>query len=107
MSLTLSGPIAEYFAADIVDGNALAQCFTEDAIVTDESQSHQGRDAIRDWKTAASAEYNYVSEPILVDEVGDRTVVTCHVSGDFPGSPVDLRYEFEIAGDKIASLTIS
>jgi hypothetical protein len=33
--------------------------------------------------------------------------VTSHLVGDFPGSPVDLRYFFVLDGDKIASLEIS
>jgi hypothetical protein len=35
-----------------------------------------------------------------------RTIVTARVSGDFPSSPVDLAYVFEIAGDEIVSLEI-
>jgi hypothetical protein len=33
--------------------------------------------------------------------------VTSHVVGDFPGSPVNLRYFFVLEGDKIASLEIA
>jgi len=29
------------------------------------------------------------------------------VTGDFPGSPVDLRYRFTVEGDKIARLEIA
>ena len=34
------------------------------------------------------------------------TVVTCRLTGNFPGSPVDLRFFFELEGDKIASLEV-
>ena len=34
------------------------------------------------------------------------TVVVGKVSGDFPGSPVDLEHAFKLNGDKIASLEI-
>jgi hypothetical protein len=34
-------------------------------------------------------------------------VVTAHVAGDFPGSPIDLRYAFVLAGDRIARLEIT
>ena len=37
MSIELSTPIAAYFAADKQDSAAVAQCFTENAVVTDES----------------------------------------------------------------------
>jgi hypothetical protein len=36
-----------------------------------------------------------------------RTVVTSHVAGDFPGSPVDLRYFFRLENDKIVELEIT
>ena len=34
-------------------------------------------------------------------------VVTSHLVGNFPGSPVDLRFFFKLEGDKIASLEIT
>lgn len=33
-------------------------------------------------------------------------IVTAHLTGNFPGSPVDLRYAFTLSGDKIARLEI-
>jgi hypothetical protein len=33
-------------------------------------------------------------------------VVTSRLIGNFPGSPVDLRFFFELEGDKIASLEV-
>jgi hypothetical protein len=36
MSLQLPKPIAAYFAADKGDGDAVAACFTDDAVVIDE-----------------------------------------------------------------------
>lgn len=106
MSIILPEPIAVYFAADRADGEAVAQCFTEDAVVKDEGQTHIGRSAIAAWKTDAATRYTYTCEPIALDEIDGRTVVTCHLVGDFPGSPVDLRFFFRFQGDKIASLEI-
>ena len=37
----------------------------------------------------------------------DQTTVTGRVTGDFPGSPVDLQYRFILEGDKIARLEIA
>lgn len=107
MPITLPGPVAAYFAADLNDGDAVALCFTENAVVTDERQIHIGRDAIRRWKTEASAKFSYTTDPFQVSEEGGQTVVTAHVSGDFPGSPVDLRYGFVVEGEKIARLEIT
>ncbi|HZX70353.1 MAG TPA: nuclear transport factor 2 family protein [Rhodanobacter sp.] len=106
MSLDLPTPIAAYFAADKGDGDAVAGCFAEQAVVKDEGHTYNGRAAIRQWKADASAKYNYTSEPVDVEHKDGKTVVTRHLVGDFPGSPVNLRYFFVIEGDKIASLEI-
>ena len=53
-----------------------------------------------------SAKYEYTCEPLACEEKDGQTVITCHLVGDFPGSPVDLRFFFELAGEKIESLEI-
>jgi len=105
-SLNLPKPIAAYFAADKSDGQAVSQCFTENAVVKDEGHTHTGRAAIKRWKTEASAKYQYTSEPIACEQKDGKTVVTSHLVGNFPGSPIDLRYFFQLEADKIALLEI-
>ena len=105
-SLPLPKPIAAYFNADSGDGEAVSRCFTENAIVKDEGHTHKGRAAIKEWKTDASAKYQYTSEPFACEEKDGKIVVTSHLVGNFPGSPVDLRFFFKLKGDKIASLEI-
>lgn len=106
MPLSLPEPIAGYFAADAADGTAVARCFTADGVVVDEKQTHRGREAIARWKTEASAKYDYDSVPVAIEDQDDRIIVTAHLTGNFPGSPVDLRYAFKLAGNEIASLEI-
>jgi hypothetical protein len=106
-SPSLPKPVAAYFTADRGgDGEAVAQCFTENAIVKDEGHTHKGRAEITKWKTDASAKYQYTSAPIACEEKDGMTVVTSRLVGNFPGSPVDLRFFFKLEGDKIASLEI-
>lgn len=107
-----SGPdlppvIQGYFAADR-DGDidALANCFAADAIVRDEGRDHVGIDAILAWKAGASRAYRYTSTPFAIADKDGRTIVTSRLEGDFPGSPIDLRYLFRFAGDRIAALEI-
>jgi len=107
MPLSLPKPIADYFAADATDRAAVAKCFAADAVVIDERQTYRGREAIARWKTDASEKYDYVSEPIAIDERADKITVTAHVTGNFPGSPVDLRYAFSLAGNEITRLEIT
>ena len=105
-SLNLPKPIAAYFSADKGDAKAVSECFTENAVVKDEGHTHKGRIAIKAWKTDASAKYQYTCEPLACEEKDGKTVVTSHLVGNFPGSPVDLRFFFQLEGDKIASLEI-
>ena len=107
MKMQLPKPIAKYFAADRGDATAVAECFTENAVVVDENHTYTGRQAIRRWKESATTRYKYTSKPIASEEVDGKTVVTSRLTGDFPGSPVDLRYVFELDGDRIASLEIT
>src|ERR1041384_6946605 len=100
-SLNLPKPIAAYFAADRGNGEAVSQCFTENAVVKDEGHTQKGRTAIKEWKTAASAKYEYTCEPFACEEKVGTTVVASHLVGNFPGSPIALRYFFKLEGDKI------
>ena len=103
----LPKPIATYIAASNAhDADACAACFTDDAVVRDEGREMRGVAAVRDWMKAAIEKYRHMVEVIRSATAGGKTVVTGRVSGDFPGSPVDLRYTFTLAGEKIARLEI-
>ena len=106
MSLNLPEPITAYFAADKLDGEAVARCFTKDAAVQDEGHTYSGLAAIRQWKADASAKYHYTCEPIRSEQENGMTIVTCRLAGTFPGSPIDLRYFFRLERCKISSLEI-
>jgi hypothetical protein len=105
--LSLPEPIAACFDADKPGGTAVVRCFTDQAVVRDEGQIHTGLAAIAAWKTAASARYVHTIEPLRLERSEGRHVVTSRVSGDFPGSPVELRFVFELERRKIASLEIT
>jgi len=106
MTLDLPGPIAAYFAADKEGGEAVARCFTEAAVVKDEGRTYRGQAAIKQWKEDASTRYQYTCEPLVSEQQDGKVVVTSRLTGNFPGSPVDLRFFFTLEGDKIASLEI-
>jgi hypothetical protein len=105
--LNLPEPIAAYFDADKRDAEAVARCFTKRAVVKDEGQTQIGVAAIKAWKSAASAKYTYTTEPLAVDEKDGGYVVTSRLTGNFPGSPVNLRFAFRVERGKIASLEIA
>lgn len=106
MTLALPQSIAAYFAADSVDGGQVSQCFTDDAVVKDEGHAYHGRAAIQQWKADASKKYQYTCEPLACERNNGQVVVTCGLAGNFPGSPVNLRFFFRLEGDKIASLEV-
>src|SRR2546430_2735881 len=106
MTLDLPKPIAAYFTAAKAGAEVVSQCFTENAVVKDEGQTYRGRAAIKQWKADVSAKYQYTSEPIACEQQGGTIVVSSRLTGNFPGSPVTLRFCFGLEGDKIASLDI-
>ena len=105
--LKLPEPIATYFDADKRDGEAVARCFTKHAVVQDEGHTHSGPEAIKAWKTAASAKYSYTGKPFAVEQKDGQYIVTSRLTGNFSGSPVDLRFAFRLERGKIASLEIT
>ena len=106
MSLNLPGPIDAYFAADKLDSEAIARCFTNTAVVKDEGHTYSGLAAIKQWKAESSTKYTYTSEPFALEQKDGMAVVTSRLTGTFPGSPVDLRFFFRLERGKIASLEI-
>ena len=106
-NLTLPEPIAAYFNADGQDGRTVARCFTPDGQVRDEGKTHTGTAAIEAWKAGASRQYAYTVTPFQLEGQDGTCLVTAHVAGNFPGSPVDLRYRFSLQRRKIATLEIA
>jgi hypothetical protein len=105
-SLNLPKPVAAYFDADKGDAEAVAQCFTENAVVTDEGHTYKRQSAIKQWKVGTATKYEYTSVPFACEDKDGKIVVTSRLTGNFPGSPVDLRFFFALEGDKIAALEI-
>jgi len=103
----LPPPVAAYFAADTSDASAVARCFSDSAVVIDERREHRGRPAITRWRAEALAKYHYTSEPLAAVVAGPEVTVTAQVTGDFPGSPVELTYRFTLEGAAIARLEVT
>jgi uncharacterized protein (TIGR02246 family) len=103
----LPKPIAAYIAASNAhDADACAACFADDAVVRDEGREMRGVAAIRGWMDAAIAKYHHTVEVVTTAETDGDTIVRCRLSGNFPGSPVDLRHAFVVVGEKITRLEI-
>lgn len=107
MQIPMPPPVQLYFQSEAFnDTQRLAECFALDAVVKDERRTHEGIEAIRAWKTQSKAATKYQVTPVSAEPDGARVVVTGRVEGEFPGSPVMLRYLFDLQGDRISALEI-
>ena len=105
--MKLPTTIAEYFeAANSHDADRVAACFAENAVVRDEGGEIRGKSAVRGWAEDTRRKYRYRAEVVKAEQEADRIIVTAHLSGDFPGSPIDLRYRFKLASSTIIALEI-
>ena len=105
--LNLPTPIAIYIAAENRgDTEALARCFAEDAVVRDEGQTIEGWAAIKQWETETRKRYQHRIEPLACSQKDDKTIVTNRLTGNFPGSPIELEFVFTLEDNKIAEVEI-
>ena len=98
MPLDLPEPLPRYFAAqNALDADVMTACFAPDAVVHDEGGTYSGNEAIRGWKRDTIAKYGISIDALQASQQGDKTIVIARVTGNFPGSPANLTYEFGIA----------
>lgn len=103
----LPKPVALYVAAENSgDVNLFDQCFAENAVVRDENETHAGLAAIKKWKAETKKKYQHTVDPLRVVEKSGKVVVTNRLTGNFPGSPIELDFVFTLMDDKIVSLEI-
>jgi hypothetical protein len=95
VELELPDNVARYFAAqNDKDADGMTECFAPNAVVRDEGHTYVGRDAIRDWKLDTIAKYGVSVLPFGSTDSMNGLEVVAKVEGNFPGSPVDLTYDF-------------
>jgi hypothetical protein len=100
-------PVATYLAAvNTKNAEIFDLCFADDARVRDEGRDYRGLGAIKAWKRDTETKYRYLIEPLDVKVSGETVKLHALLTGDFPGSPVELDYTFTLANGKITSLEI-
>lgn len=108
MTLELHPAIEAYFrSSNDNDSDGLLRAFAPDAIVVDEQAERHGHEGILHWSQEVHAKYRPLAKPLAVARIGEESVVTASVSGNFPGSPVDLRFTFRLEGERIIRLEIN
>lgn len=85
------------------DSAAYANCFTENAEVFDEGKTHIGKAEIENWIDKANKEYKATMKSLDYNE----NILSAEVAGTFPGSPLVLKYHFELRDGLIQSLKIT
>lgn len=97
MELELPDKLTRYFTAQNEhDVDGMTDCFAPDAIVRDEGQTYSGRSAIRQWKRDTVAKYGISVQPLGTTAKPHGLIVVANVEGNFPGSPVNLTYDFTL-----------
>ena len=105
MGIGLPKPIADLvIAQNNFDSKAYADCFAATAVVFDEGKTHKGKKEIEDWIERANNSYKAVMQPVSYSS--DKQILKAEISGNFPGSPLVLSYQFEIKDEEIHSLRI-
>jgi uncharacterized protein (TIGR02246 family) len=109
MAISTPAVITRYFAAQAArDFDTLVMLFADDAIVIDEGETRHGTEDIRAWRENVASVYEYTTELVGVEVVGEgKYVARVHLEGNFPGGTVDLRYHFTVVGDSIRQLEIA
>jgi ketosteroid isomerase-like protein len=107
MAITLPQIIQKYVdSSNRHDVQSILSCFSDDAVVQDETETLHGKKAIEDWITKTIAKYKFHFNPLSIKQDAAEIVMAVEVSGTFDGSPITLDYHFAIEGDKIVSLAI-
>ena len=107
MSLSLPPPIARYVQLENAGETAeLSACFAPNAMVRDESRTYEGLAAITAWKAETTRKYHHTITPLDVAYEQGKTVLKAHLTGDFPGSPLTLHFDFVVEAGHILSLEI-
>ena len=101
----LPNVIAELVKAqDNFDSKAYSDCFSETAVVYDEGKTYNGKTEIQNWIEKANEEYQVVMKPLEYSDA--KQTLKAQISGSFPGSPLELTYQFEILDQRIQALRI-
>ena len=107
MSIQLPPPIALYVQLENAgETETLSACFASNAMVRDEGHTYEGLAAITAWKAETKKKYHHTVTPLDVAQQHGKTVLTATLTGDFPGSPVTVHFDFVLEAGKILSLEI-
>lgn len=109
MNIKLPETIENYFRHSADEAHAeAAALFASEAVVVDEGEETEimGREAIHRWMIELAAKLTTTLEVTGYAEEKGQNVVTTLVSGNFPGSPAEFVYRFDLRDGQIERLVI-
>lgn len=89
------------------DSVAFANCFSETGEMLEERRSYKGRVAVQQLIEQTNEKYRSVMKPREYTENGTSSVLVAEVSGTFPGSPLVLKFHFNIIDSQIQYLNVT
>lgn len=89
------------------DAVTYANLFSETAEVFDEGKTHKGRIEIERWIDHSNKNYKSVMKPLGYTKNGTTSILTAECSGTFPGSPITLKFHFDIVDEQIQHLKVT
>jgi hypothetical protein len=89
------------------DSVAYANCFSETGEMLDEGKLYKGRVAVQQLIEETNEKYRSVMKPLEYTENGTSSVLAAEASGTFPGSPLVLKFHFNIIDGQIQYLKVT
>ncbi|MET0636957.1 MAG: nuclear transport factor 2 family protein [Chitinophagaceae bacterium] len=86
---------------------AYAKCFSETGVMIDEGMPYTGRIQIQELIEETNKKYRTVMRPVDYIEDGTSSVLSAECSGTFPGSPIVLKFHFDIVDGQIQYLKVT
>lgn len=86
---------------------AYANCFSETGVMFDEGKTHKGRVEIQQLIEETNKKYQSVMKPLEYNESDTTSVLSAECSGTFDGSPIILKFHFDIVDGQIQYLKIT
>lgn len=98
----LPATIRAYLAAHAAgEVDAALRTFSPDAVVVDQGRTYRGSAEVRDFLREAGAEFTWTTTLTGAERVDEEHwVAAVRLEGDFPGGVADVRYRFELTGDR-------
>jgi ketosteroid isomerase-like protein len=104
---TLPAMIKRFFeASNRHDTAATIGCFTRDVTLEDQFGEYVGRAAVENRLIEVNHKFRPAFAILRVKPTEADVGLVVSVSGDFPGSPVQLDFHFQLRGGKISALTM-